>query len=441
MEQELKGLYDQLRADYAALRDAVAAKAADAATGAVDPLIEAKLARVNSAINEKEAARDEKLAELRAVVDRIATVQPAQTPESGKAASELKRFNAELRNNAAAKNRPSVDLSSEQATEYRAAFERMLRVGPGNLLDAERRAMSAGSDPDGGYTITPDMSGRIVERLFETSPMRQYATVQSIGTDKLVGFSDTGSATSGGWVSELGTRSDSNTPQIGRYEIVAHEQYAQPKASQVVIEDSMWDVQGWLVKKGSEILSRDQNTAFVSGTGVGKPKGFAAYTTAATADASRTWGEFEHVATGAATFGTDPNGIQKLIGLIHKMNPNYLRNSAFYMNRNTLSTLRQLTDASASGKFVFVPSFQAAVPDTLLGYPVRVLVDMADIASAALAVAFGDMAETYTIVDRVGLGLKIVDPYTDKPNVRFYLRARVGGAAVNFDSLKFLKFS
>lgn len=440
MDQELKGLYDQLRADYSVLRDTVEAKSAAAATGAVDPLIEAKLALVNAAINEKEAARDAKLEELRASVDRIETFASAPKADPAQAL-DLKRFNLELRNNAAAKNRPHTDMSVEQAGEYRAAFEKMLRVGPGQLLDAERRAMSAGSDPDGGYTITPDMSGRIVARLYESSPMRNYATVQSIGTDKLVGFSDTGSATSGGWVAELGTRAVSNTPQIGRYEIPAHEQFAQPSASQTVIEDSSWDVQGWLVKKGSEILSRDQNLAFVSGSGVGQPKGFGSYTTAATADASRTWGQFEHVAVGATTFSTDPNGLQKLVALIHKMNPNYLRNSAFYVNRNTLSTMRQLTDASASGKFVFIPSFQAAMPDTFMGYPVRVLVDMPDIASAALAVAFGDMAETYTIVDRVGLGLRIVDPYTDKPNVRFYLRARVGGAAVNFDSLKFLKFS
>jgi HK97 family phage major capsid protein len=110
------------------------------------------------------------------------------------------------------------------------------------------------------------------------------------------------------------------------------------------------------------------------------------------------------------------------------------------MNRNTLSTTRQLTDASTSGKFVFVPSFQANIPDTLAGYPIRVLVDMVDIASNALAVAFGDMQETYTVVDRVGLSL-LVDPYTDKPNVRFYMRKRVGGDVVNFDSMKFLKFS
>ena len=180
----------------------------------------------------------------------------------------------------------------------------------------------------------------------------------------------------------------------------------------------------------------------MTGSGVGKPRGFASYTTAATSDATRAWGTIEHIVTGSSgSFGTDPNGVNKLIDLIHAMKDVYVPRGAFYMTRLTLGKVRQLTDASSSGKYVFVPSFVAGLPDTLLGYPVRKMQDMADYSTAsALAVAFGDMEETYQIVDRLGVSV-LVDPYTSKPYVIYYTRARVGGDVVNFESLKFLKFA
>ena len=49
----------------------------------------------------------------------------------------------------------------------------------------------------------------------------------------------------------------------------------------------------------------------------------------------------------------------------------YVPASAFYMNRTTKFAVRGLTDASSSGKYVFIPSFQAGVPDVLLGAPIE----------------------------------------------------------------------
>jgi len=438
MEQELKGLYDQLRADYATLRDTVAQKAAEAATGTVDPLIEAKLARINDSINAKEAARDVALAEIRATVDRIAVTQSAPAKDE-KSTGLLAQFTRELRSRAALSGTAVGDVDGATYEGYKAAFAAYLRRGERGLMPEETRALSVGSDPDGGYTVTPDLSGRIAQRIFELSPIRQFASVETIGTDALEGQNETDDA-SAGWVAETGARSDSANPTIGKYRIVAHELYAMPKSTQKLLEDSNRDVQGWLQGRTADKFARLEAAGFTTGNGVTQPRGFASYTTNTTSDTTRAWGVFEHVATGGATFGTDPNGIQKIISLIHKMNPNYLGGSAFYCNRNTLSTMRQLTDASTTGRFVFVPSFQANIPDTFMGYPVRVVVDMVDIASNALAVAFGDMKQCYTVVDRVGMSL-LVDPYTDKPNVRFYMRKRVGGDVVNFDAVKFLKFS
>ena len=129
-----------------------------------------------------------------------------------------------------------------------------------------------------------------------------------------------------------------------------------------------------------------------------------------------------------------------LLNVIHAMKDHFLANAAWYMNRTTLGYLRTKTDASSAGKFIFIPSFQAGTPDTVLGYPVRKLQDMATYSTTdALAIAFGDMQECYQIVDRLGL-TTLVDPYTAKPYVKYYTRGRVGGDVLNFEAVKFVKF-
>jgi HK97 family phage major capsid protein len=278
-----------------------------------------------------------------------------------------------------------------------------------------------------------------VTRVYETSPVRQNASVITISTDRIQGLKDTDQA-GATWVGEVPSGHSTTTPQLGLWTISVNQLAAEPVITQVLLDDSAFGVESWLERKVADYFGRAENTAFVTGDGVLKPRGFASYTTAATADGSRTWGVFEHVATGtSATFGTDPNGISKLITLIHKLNPAYLSNAKFFMNRATLATLRTLTDASSAGKFVFVPSFQANMPDTVLGYPVERFEDMADMAANSYSVAFGDLRETYTVVDRIGISV-LRDPLTSKGNVKFYTRKRVGGDVVNFNSLKFLKF-
>lgn len=415
----------------------------EAKGAAVDPILREKLDRLNDAYDKQAAVNDAliaKQAAQEAVTNRLERLGIDPT-ESKKADAQLQAFNRAIKSNALAQGRQApADVDQKAYEAYHAALETYLRRGDRFLSPEEMKALSVGTDPNGGWVVTPDLSGRMIQRIFETSPMRQWASVQTIGTDALEGVADIDDA-SAGWVAETGTRSDTSTPNVpAPYRIPAHEAYAMPKATSKLIEDANVDVAAWVGRKFGDYIGRLANTAFVTGTGVGKPRGFASYTTATTADATRAWGTFQHTATGtSATFGTDPNGANKLLDLIHSMKDVYSANGAFYMNRTTLGSARKLTDASSAGHFLFVPSFTAALPDTFMGYPVRKLQDMADMGASSYSVAFGDMAETYQIVDRLGLTL-LVDPYTAKPYIVYYMRTRVGGDVVNFESLKFLKF-
>ena len=353
-------------------------------------------------------------------------------------AVETKAFNLVVRSEYQSKGKQiPAELSTEDYAQYKNSFFKVAAGVPmDDLSSAERKAMSAGSDPDGGYLLPHSTQGRMVQKLWDQSVMRQVCNVVNISTDKLEGIIDNNEADAG-WVSELGTRSDSSTPQVGKYEIQAHELYAMPKISQKLIDDASTDVESWLAGKVADKFARVEGTAFAAGTGVGQPRGLFTYTTAATADATRSWGTFEHVVTGAAgdfhTTKADP--IQNLIGAFK---PQYLQNASFLMPRSIRNKVRVMKEAT-SDRYLWEPSLQAGHPDRLLGYPVNIDQYAPALATDSLSLAFGDMREGYTIVDRIGVRT-LRDPYTAKPYIVFYSTKRTGGGAINFEAVKFLKF-
>lgn len=331
------------------------------------------------------------------------------------------------------------DAMTPEQKAYKTGFVGFMRKGvETGLSDLQEKAMSVGSDPDGGYLVPQDTSGRMIEKIFETSPMRQHASAQTISTDALEGPNDLNDGVAGGWVSETGARPNTGTPQVGKWRIPVHEMYAYPLATQTLLDDGAVDVEAWLTGKTTGKMSRVETTAFFTGSGNGQPRGLLTYPTAATPDSSRTWGTYEHVATGTSGgYGATSNGMDKLVDLVHKVKAAYRPGSAFWMSRASLGTTRQLKDAT--GAYLWLPAASADQLSTLLGYPVVEAEDMPIIAANSLSVGFGNMGTTYQIVDRMGFRV-LRDPYSNKPYVGFYITRRVGGDSLHFESFKFMKF-
>ena len=353
---------------------------------------------------------------------------------------EVKGFNAALRAEYQSKGKSKPDdLSPEEYTQYKSAF---FKLAAGVTIDSlsgdERKALSAGSDPDGGYLLPHSTVGRMVAKIYEQSTMRQLATVTPISTDKLEGLVDNDEADAG-WVAELGSRVDSATPQLGRYEIQAHEMYAMPKISQKLIDDAATDVEGWLAAKVGDKFARVEGAGFTTGNGVGQPRGLFAYPHAQTGDDTRPWGTFESIKSGTngdfnATTKADP-----LFDLIGAFKPQYLQNASWLMRREVRTKIRKLRGAT-SDLYLWEPSLQAGQPDRLNGYAVHVDQYVPALGTGSLSLALGDFRAAYTIVDRIGVRT-LRDPYTAKPYVAFYSTKRTGGGAVNFEAVKFLTFA
>ncbi|MGE0754583.1 MAG: phage major capsid protein [Alphaproteobacteria bacterium] len=313
--------------------------------------------------------------------------------------------------------------------EYSKAFDKYLRKGMDAGLEAlQSKALSVGSDPDGGYLVTPTMSSRIIKSVFETSPMRQLSAVETISTDALELIDDHDQAAAG-WTSETGAISESNSPTLAKRNISTHELYAQPKATQKLVDDAAINIENWLAEKISDIFSRKENTAFISGSGVGQPRGILTY------DAGTAWGQIEQVDSGSSGAVT----ADAIIQLFYALKDVYAKRASFLMNRTVVQSVRLLKETSTN-QYLWQPGLAAGSPDTLMGVPVHMATDMPIAATDSLSVAVGDFKAAYQIVDRKGIHI-LRDPFTEKPFVKFYATKRVGGDVVNFEALKLMKLS
>jgi HK97 family phage major capsid protein len=391
------------------------------------------------------AKNDERLAQIEKKGAEDA-VTGAEVKKMGDAIAQLKAdINAEL----AKLKRPKLageEKMTDDQIEYGKKFEDFFRTGAGDkqgdpigykaLQELERKALSVSSDADGGFTMRPQMETAIDETLKEVSPIRDYASVVTIGTGsykKLVNKHGTAS----GWVGETDTRSQTDGAKLSELEFPVMELYAMPAATQALLDDSFVNIDQWLAGEVSLEFAAQEGAAFVSGNGVKKPRGFLAYDTVA--NASYDWGKIGYVATGASGAYATSNPGNNLISLFHALKTGYRANAVFMMNNTTLAATRKLQDGE--GNYLIGVSFTTdGVVERILGKPAVEVPDMPDPAANSLSVAFGDFKRGYLIVDRVGIRV-LRDPYTSKPYVLFYTTKRVGGGVQNFEALKLLKFA
>lgn len=322
------------------------------------------------------------------------------------------------------------DIDLEKIQTYNRAWRDYLRYG--NRGQTVQNLMQEGSDPDGGYWVSPDETGRMVSLIYETSPMRQYASAQTISGDALEGTLDLDQAGTGGWVSELGARSDTTTPTIGGWKIELQEQYAMPSATQRLLDDASVDLESWLTNKVSDRFSRDENYAFVLGDGIGKPRGFMTYP--AGTPSSTTWAVIEQV-NSTVSAGVDYAGFSNIILALKDA---YLGNARFFMPRSIEALFRLVVDGN--GRPLWMPDIERRGSALIGGFPIVHFQDMAAAGADSLSYAFGDMRAAYQIVDKGGTRV-LRDPYTTKGRVKFYSTKRVGGDVVNFEALKIGKLA
>ncbi len=337
-----------------------------------------------------------------------------------------------------ASGRPALSTAVDLDAPHKKAFGAYLRSGDDDGLRGlvlEGKALNTQVNSDGGFLVDPETSARIRGVLKSTSSLRAIANlvqVEATSFDVLVDHTDLGS----GWATETASLSETGTPQIDRISIPLHELAAMPKASQRLLDDSAFDVEGWLAERIADKFARAEAQAFVAGDGIDKPKGFLTHATVD--NILWAWGQLGYVPTGADGDFAPTNASDSIIDLVYALNAEYRANATFVMNSKTAGAVRKMKDAD--GRFLWSDGLAAGEPARLMGYPVLIAEDMPDIASDAYAIAFGDFHNGYTVAERPDLRV-LRDPFSAKPHVLFYASKRVGGDVSDFAAIKLLKFA
>ncbi|MEZ5872406.1 MAG: phage major capsid protein [Nitratireductor sp.] len=320
-------------------------------------------------------------------------------------------------------------------SEHKRAFEAYMRGGEANGLKRfEAKAMSASSDPDGGYLVPDETATEIGRRLATISPMRSISDVRVVSASVYKKpFAVSGPAT--GWVAETDIRPQTGSPALAELQFPTMELYAMPAATQSLLEDSAIDLDAWIASEVEIAFAEQESAAFVNGDGVNKPRGFLDYPVAD--EAIWSWGNLGYMPTGVSGAFQATDASDTLIETIYALKAGYRQNAHWVMNRKTQADIRKLKDAD--GNYLWQPPAAAGERAMLMGFPLVEAEDMPDIAANSLSVAFGDFTRGYLVIDRMGVRV-LRDPYSAKPYVLFYTTKRVGGGVQDFDAIKLIKF-
>jgi HK97 family phage major capsid protein len=327
------------------------------------------------------------------------------------------------------KARPALEAGRpDLGDEYKDAFSAYVKRG-------EEKALSIGSNPDGGYLVPAETESEITRRLTAVSPIRAIASVRNVSSTvykKPVTL--TGPAV--GWVAETASRPQTNSQTIDLIDFPTAELYAMPAATSAFLDDAAVDVGQWIADEVNAAFAEQETAAFVNGNGTNKPKGF--LTETLVAESAWVWDKIGYIATGVSGAWPSGDASDVLIDLVYALKAGYRQNASWVMNRKTQAAVRKLKDAD--GNYLWSPGASAGAKATLLGFDLVEAEDMPDVAAAATPIAFGDFRRGYLVVDRTGVNV-LRDPYSAKPYVLFYTTKRVGGGVQDFDAIKLLKFS
>lgn len=313
-------------------------------------------------------------------------------------------------------SRPEITITSDN--EQQKAFQNYIRAGIENnfLLKS-----SLSSDVNaGGALIERSLYHKIITDMQTHSPMRQLASIETISTNSLDIIRQDENF-GNGWIGEVEARADTNSSKLVPHRIHVHELYAQPKATQRLIDDSELDIQNWLIERLRDSFVVSENEAFINGDGDKKPIGLL-------------HSIFNKHRDCVVNLKSRPFSSDSLLEMINALDERYLPNATFLMNRSTLSLIQGFKDAT--GRFIWQASMSDSFKQSIFGIPVVCCANFPPLAaSKEPVIVLGDIKSAYKIVDRSGINI-MRDPYTDKPFVKFYAVKRVGGDLMNPKALR-----
>ncbi len=366
---------------------------------------------------------------LEASFDVVAR-QEAADAALGALRSEVEEVKSRLVARASA--RPMLGGAASGGVEMKSFVDAYLRAG----RDTELKSLNTVTNADGAFAMPTELDQMVAQRLLRISPLRSVAQVVQTGTAdyrKLISIGGTVS----GWASETGARAETTSPKFAEIIPPSGDLYANPSATQHMLDDAFFNVENWLADQIAMEFARAEGAAFVGGTGTNQPLGFLSSPINSASDATRAFGTLQYLPSGNAS-AFDANPGDRLIDLVMALKPGHRQGACWVMNAATIAVIRKVKDSV--GDYLWQNALGEGQPDRLLGYPVVEAADMPDVAANAYPIAFGNFRNGYLIAERQATRI-LRDPYSNKPYVNFYATKRVGGQVLDSEAIKVLKIA
>lgn len=318
-------------------------------------------------------------------------------------------------------NKPNASIHGDTKTgiasdEYRTAFWNSIRNR--NFYDV-RNDLQVGTDTEGGYLVPDEFERKLVEALTEENIFRQLATVikTSNGDRKIPIVTSKGEAV---WMDEEQQYSLSDDT-FGQASLSAYKLGTAIKISEELLNDSVFDLPSYIAKEFARRIGAKEEEAFFVGDGKGKPTGI-------------------FNATGGAEDGTSTTGtsitFDDVMELFYSLRSPYRKKAVWELNDSTVKALRKLKDNT--GNYIWSPSVQAGVPDTILNRPYKTSSYVPEIKAGNKCMAFGDFSY-YWVADRQGRSFKRLNElFAMTGQVGFLASQRLDGKLILPEAIKTL---
>lgn len=344
------------------------------------------------------------------------------------------RFGSERLNSDDHKNLRSVVLTPTDVSEA-------LDQGVDSIKSIKTTMVEA-ADTLGGYMVPTDIQRKVIERIAGITLVRGRADQMSTSRDRveMPRFMNNGDDPTDRYTSPVRVRWVDETPSqlaaqnvtFGMVSIPVHTSMVEAWLSRNLIEDTDFDIVGYLSKKLAEAAAIDEDDQFLFGDGIGKPKGILPGKANPASDDPYRLAEVDL----KPSSGDDIVDSDKLLGVPYEIPQQYLSNASWFAARKTYLAIQQMksTDMYMWDTFTYSgmnerPSGLRRAP--LMGYDVleqEGFPTMTGSGSSQITMLFGDLS-AYQIVDRIGMTIeRYIDSSTARNNtVNYIMRRRLGG--------------
>lgn len=344
----------------------------------------------------------------------------------------------------------------EKSKEHKSFMKAVRRHGKVDFLDdedkknillshfepekkAQYKALYAGDSVAGGFFAATEFIQELLEYRLLISQVRKYARIQTTSAEavKMPALTDDASAF---WATEQASFAESTDPHVQVLDIPVHELRGRLRVSEQNLEDSQFDLEGLIKERLTLKFAQTEGTAFISGNGIGRPRGILSYPikassgyTGGSAGKNNVTDAIAYVASGQASNITADN----ILAIIADIKEVYEPNLTFALTRGTLWSIRLFKDAMQ--RPLWQPFGGENLPGQIYGRPYITMPDIDEIAANKYPIILGDF-KYYMIVDRVSMVMRRLDElYAEQGLVGFIARMRVGADILLPEAFRVLK--